>query len=240
MSSIQVLSYRRHPWVYFFLFLTANLLLSYSPLPLQGKILVGLLAIVLPFYAALRTSEPPTKGEKPVYLKEWDLPPPVWLLIPACLLLVFIRFYRFEDLFAWPNLDEGWIGTIALELSKHWTWKFFYTFGEAPPLTIWCVAGLFKLGLSPAACLWLPPVICSLLTVLTAAFASRQFFSRSFSWILSGLFAFSYWPLLLGRLCHQGIWLPLWVCLCVLLLGGFQKAKGEIERKFWVLGLGLG
>ncbi|HTC22048.1 MAG TPA: glycosyltransferase family 39 protein [bacterium] len=221
-------------------FLAANSLLSYFHFPLQVKIILGLLGVVLPLYVALRNTPLSSRNEKPPYLQELNLPLPLWLWVPGLFLVFFLRFYRFESLFDWPNLDEGWIGTIALELSRHWSWKFFYTFGEAPPLTIWCVAVLLKLGFTPAVSLWFPPALCSVSTVFLGYFAARQFFSKSFSLLCGGLLAFSYWPLLLGRLCHQGIWLPLWVCLCVLLLGGFQKAKDEKAKKVWALGLGFG
>ncbi len=240
MAGARSLSYRHNPLVYFFVFLATNTLLSYFHLSLQAKMTLGLLGVVLPFYVAFRNTTLAPRSEKPPYLHELNFSPPLWLWVLGLFLAFFLRFYRFESLFCWPNLDEGWIGTIALELSHHWTWKFFYTFGEAPPLTIWCVAVLFKLGFSPAVSLWFPPVLCSLLTVVMGFSAARRFFSKSFSLLCGGLLAFSYWPLLLGRLCHQGIWLPLWVCLCVYLLGGFQKAKNDSEKKAWALGLGFG
>jgi 4-amino-4-deoxy-L-arabinose transferase-like glycosyltransferase len=230
---------RKNRWIYFCFFTAVNFLLAYTHLSIALKLTVGLMGLLLPLYVAFRTSSL-GKRDKPAYLKELGLSPAKWLWILGISLAVFIRLYRFDSLFGWPNLDEGWIGTIALELSRHWTWKFFYTFGEAPPLTVWCVAVLLKLGFSPAVSLWFPPVVCSLLTVILGYFAARRFFSKSFSLVCGGLLAFSYWPLLLGRLCHQGIGLPLWACLCVFLLGGFQKAKEEPQKKAWAMGLGFG
>ncbi len=238
-SSSNPLSFRQNPWVYLFLFLISNTLISYSPLPLDAKLILGLVGIALPLYIALRTLAS-SRNEKPGYLSDLKFLIPVWLWAIGLFALAFLRFYKLETFPLWPNLDEGWIGTLAIELSKQWTWRFFYTFGEAPPLTIWSVACLFKLGFSPSFSLWFPPAVVSLLTVFVAYFAARQFFSKSFSLVCGGLMAFSYWSLMIGRLCHQGIWLPLWVCLCFYLLGGFQKARSVPEKTRWALGLGVG
>lgn len=199
---------------------------------------VGLLGVLLPLYVAFRTT--PSNKEKPLYLTDLKLSIPTCLLALAILGAVFLRFYKLETFPCWPNLDEGWIGTLAINLSWGWNWKFFYTFGETPPLSIWCPALLFKLGCSPAFSLWFPPAMVSLLTVFGAYFASRQFFSKTFSLVSAGLMAFSFWPLYIGRICHQGIWLPGWVCLVLFLWGRFQKAKGELSRRNWIIGLGLG
>ncbi|HUO57364.1 MAG TPA: glycosyltransferase family 39 protein, partial [bacterium] len=140
----------------------------------------------------------------------------------------------------WPTLDEGWNGILALELSKHWTWRFFYTFGQAPPLPVWTAALLLKLGWPPALCLWFPSAVVSLLTVVMGYWAARQFFSKSFSLVCGGLLAFSYWPLFLGRFCHQGIWLPMWVCGVFFLWGRYLKSNGETSQRIWAIFIGLG
>ncbi len=197
------------------------------------------MGLALPFYLALRSTSKPGLQEQPAYLRELKLFPPLLIGMVGLYSAVFLRFYRLESLFCWPNLDEGWIGTIALELSRHWSWKFFYTFGEAPPLTIWSVALLFKLGFPPAFSLWLPSALVSLLTLVTGYWAARQWFSRSFSMVGAGLLAFSYWPLLLGRLCHQGIWLPGWVCLCLGAWGGFNRAGGKSTKRNWAISMGI-
>ncbi len=238
MSSVSNLSFRRYPWVYLFTFLISNSIISFSHLPLGPKIHLALLGVALPLYIAFRTASSLKRSEKPGYLLDFKLSIPPWLWVLSLLSLVFLRFYKLETLFRWPTLDEGWNGTLAIELSKHWTWKFFYTFGDAPPLPVWCAALLFKLGASPAIALWLPSAVVSLLTVITGYFAAKQFTSKSFSLVCGGLLAFSYWPLFIGRFCHQGIWLPLWICLFVFLLGKYENAGGN--KKFWAVGLGLG
>lgn len=227
------------PWAYFLAFLAVLSLLSYMPLPALAGWALALLGLGLPLAAALRAFPPPRRIEKPSCLQELALSPPLWLWILAAAFLLFLRLDQLPDFPRWPNLDEGWIGTLALELSRHWTWKFFYTFGEAPPLTVWAVALGLKLGLPPAWSLWLPPALVSLATVVAAYATARRFFSRSFSLVFGGLTAFSCWPLFIGRVCHQGIWLPLWVLLCGWAWGGFQKAPKPAAKARWAVALGV-
>src|SRR5580692_1869296 len=104
MAGARSLSYRQNPRVYFFIFLATNGLLSYLPLSLQAKITLGLLGVALPFYVALRNIDKASRNEKPPYLNELNFSPPTWLWVSGLLLALFLRFYRFENLFGWPNL----------------------------------------------------------------------------------------------------------------------------------------
>jgi len=226
------------PWALFLLFLTVHSTLTYIPLSSTEKILLLVLGLLLPLAWAFKAT-PSSGGNSPLFDKD---PIPLrscWVLFFGISLLVFLRFYRLETLFRWPTLDEGWNGTLALLLSRHWTWRFFYTFGQAPPLPVWTAAALLKLGYSPFLSLWIPSAVVSCLTVGAGYFASREFFSKIFSVLLGGLLAFSFWPLYMGRFCHQGIWLPLWVCSSLFLLGRLRNSRGLRPRNFWALALGL-
>ena len=229
----------RNQCLYLALFFSANGLIAYAALTPQAQILCGLFGIILPLYAALRTAPRPSPGEQAFGQPDIHFYPAGWILTASILLAIALRFYKLETLFRWPTLDEGWNGTLAVELSKHWTWKFFYTFGEAPPLPVWCAALLLRLGFAPTFCLWFPSAVVSLLTVAAGYFAARQFFEKSPSLVCGGLLAFSYWPLFIGRFCHQGVWLPLWVCLCLFAWGGYLNSPGSGPRRWWSLLLGF-
>ena len=142
---------------------------------------------------------------------------------------VFLRFYKLDSLYLWPTGDEGSFGTMAIQLSQHWNWRFFYTWGQLPPLSIWASAVLLKVGCSPFTSLWFPSAFVSSLTVLAGYFAARQFFSKSLSFVFGGLLGCGYWPLSLGRLCTPGDWLPLWECACFCFLGRFLKT--DLSKK---------
>src|SRR6185295_1821727 len=156
---------------------------------------------------------------------------------------IFLRFYKLDSIFGWPTGDEGWDGTLALELSRHWTWRFFFTTGQSPPLPVWAATGLMKLGFSPFFSLWFPSALASTATLVLGYVAARQFFSKSFSLVCGSLLALSFWPLLTARIAQPGIWLPLWACACFYLLGRFLKSAPEKEgREAALLGFvtGLG
>jgi hypothetical protein len=229
----------RNRLFYLFLFFAANSLIAYSALSPAAKMAVGLFGLLLPLYVAFRTVGDPPKGQAPAYERPSDPSPSLWVWAILGAVLIFSRFWGLTTLFAWPNLDEAWNGTLALELSRQWKWKFFYTFGETPPLSIWFPALLFKLGFSPAFSLWFPPALVSVLTVAVGTLAARQFFSRSFSFLLACLFTIGYWPLYIGRLCHEGIWLPLWVCACLYFWGRFIRAQAGSSQKPWIAALGF-
>jgi tetratricopeptide (TPR) repeat protein len=220
---------------YFLVFLAANSAVSYLTLSPGTRISLGLFGLGLPLLLAFKTSKPLPASEKLICEKESLAPFPVVSILFGFALCVFFRFYKLDTLFLWPTGDEGWNGALALELSRHWTWKFFCTTGQAPPLPVWTAAGLFKLGFSPFFSLWFPSAAASTLTVVAGYFAARQFFSKSFSLVWSSLLAFSFWPLFIGRFCHQGIWLPLWVCGCLFFLGRFLKASASSKGMAAVL-----
>jgi hypothetical protein len=215
-------------WIYAGVFLLANSLLSYGSFAAIPNIIIFLTGVVLPLGWAIRRSTPAGKIE--LFQKEIFPRIPVWgwgLLVAVTL---GAHFYRLESLFAWPNKDESLMGLYSIQLSERWDWRFFYAFGQIPPLSIWASAGLFKLGCSVFFSLWFPSALVSVLTVGVACLAARQFFSDFFSFILGLFIAIGYWPFLLGRVCCEGVWLPIWVCACILFLGRFLNARPGIHR----------
>jgi hypothetical protein len=229
-------------WICAGVFLLANSLLSYGSFAAIPNIIIFLTGVVLPLGWAIRRSTPAGKIE--LFQKEVFPRIPVWAWGLLVAVVLGAHFYRLESLFIWPNRDEGLAGFYGIQLSENWNWRFFYAFGQIPPLSIWASAGLYKLGCSGFFSLWFPSAWVAVLTVGVAVLAARQFFSKSVSFILAFLFALGYWPFLLGRVCSEGIWLPIWVCACILFLGRFLKARPGFNRvqeaSFLGLVLGLG
>ncbi len=227
------------PWACFLAFLVTHSILTYLPLSPVAKWLCLALGFLLPFYAAFKTLKPHPSDTTPLTGKDLWSYPSCWVLFLGIFLCVFLRFYKLGSLFRWPTSDEGWNGILAIALSHHCTWRFFYPFGQAPPLPVWTTAGLWKLGFSPFLCLWLPSAVVSVLTVFAGYFAAREFFSKTFSLLCGALMAFSFWPLYLGRFCHQGIWLAPWFCACLFLLGRVRNAEAPNTRNMWAAVLGV-
>ena len=218
-------------------------LLSYGPFPLWTKVALFALGIAAALLWGLSSgfSSGPADFQS-LYQRELfpRLPAAALALLAAG--AVFIRFYDLTSLSPWPGLDESLLGMFAIRQSEAWSWKFFYTFGQVPPLPIWSTALLLKAGCGFLFSLWFPPALVSTLTVLLGYAAARRFFSKSFALLLGGLLGFSYWPFLIGRISHQGGWVPLWAFLCLYLLGRFlQAAPGFSQRKeAALLGLATG
>lgn len=217
---------------------TVNALLSHGNIPLIGKGFLLALGLLLPLILWARSTGAPrtTAAFDGNALPPMTLP----LLFVLAALALGLRFAKLTTLFLYPTLDETNVGSFAIALTEKWDWRFFYTFGQVPPLPVWTTALLLKAGASPLFSFWFPSAVVSALTVVAGFFAAREFFPRSFALLAAGLLAFGYWPLLMGRVCHNGIWLPLWFCGCLYFLGRFLKApgKGAAVRLGFAAGLG--
>jgi 4-amino-4-deoxy-L-arabinose transferase-like glycosyltransferase len=226
-------------WIIFLVLTLSSFLVSYFPFSLPVKACLFLGGVLLPLMVQAGKKQSTGPNEIPFYQGEFLAPPRGWGWLFLALAVLFLRFWKISSLFLWPLGDEGLNGASALELSRHWNWTFFYTSGQAPPLPIWASTFLLKLGCRPLFSLWFPSAIASTLTVAAGTFAARQFFSRSFTLVCGCLLAFSYWPLFIGRICHQGSWVPCWTCGCLYLLARFLKSGTETNRRREAFYLGL-
>ncbi len=227
----------RSPLFYFGVWASANGLLSYGSLPLSARLWIGLTGILLP-WAFYRMERPKQKGgTDPFELKSFNVPK--GLVFIALGLALFFRFYRLTDLSLWPDKNEGIFGSNAVESSIHWDLPFFFSVGDDPPFYRFLQAVFFKWVPPSLLSLWLLPALLSSATLFAAYAASKQFFSRSFSLLLAGLFALGFWPLYLGRFSMIGVLLLLWECLALGFWGAFLKARSSLARKITMAGLGL-
>lgn len=231
----------RNRWLYFSVFLVGNSIISFlgPQLPFYPLFALGILFVALPIFIAWRTSGSSEIDRPLIYKQEFFTHIPWFIPLALFGICIFLRFYRLETLYYWPNSDEGWTLINAVELAKHWDWKFFYTSAEVPPLTLWAVAAMFKTNAPTFFSLWFPAAVVSCLTVASGYFAARQYFSKSLALIVGCLFGFSYWPLFIGRTCLQGPWLPLWVCLVLWVLGKFLKLEPSQPRGKLLILLGF-
>jgi tetratricopeptide (TPR) repeat protein len=220
---------------FFFLVFAGGLsALSRGPLPPEWKLGVGVAVMSLFLWLLLRNGSMgfPTASAltgEPVGFNPW-------LLVFLAILMVLLRFWKLTSLVAWPGPDESLCGLRAMQLCEKWEWRLFF-FQQATPL-VWASAAVFKLSHSGFLCLWLPSAAISVLTVPAAVLCARTCGTKSRGWILGCLFAFSYWPLFLGRTCQTGILLPGWECLGFYGLCAYGRA-GEKAKGRWAALLGL-
>jgi hypothetical protein len=224
-------------WVLFFVFIFANCLLAYESLSGSAKGWIFIFGLILPWIAGISSRK--SRDSKALFYTEtfsMESPKLVFILLAAAL---FLRFYHLTHFYLWPNGDESLHGFLAIPLITKWDWQFFYTVGEHPPLLIWSLVPLFKFFNSPFFNLWFFPAIFSFIAVPTGYWASRQYFSKSFSLLFGFLLAFSFWPLYFGRFCHQGIFTPFWELSGFLLSAFFIKAHSERRKMIFSFCLGL-
>ncbi len=224
-------------WTLFIIFTFVNCLLAYEPFSYSTKgwlIVLGLIGPWMAGFSPFRSSE----QRSSFYTETFSCDFHWWVLVLLFVSLLF-RFYHLTHFYLWPNGDEALHGFLAIPLISKWNWQFFYTVGEHPPLLIWFLVPFFKFIDSPFFDIWFLPAFFSSIAVPVGYWASRQFFSKSFSWLFGFLLAFSFWPLYSGRFCHQGLFTPFWELLGFLLLAFFIKTQSKSRKVIWAFCLGL-
>jgi len=170
------------------------------------------------------------RDEKYVY-PHW-----VWyFIIIAGLFLRSLRFWAFPK---WPLFDEASSIQFALELNRHWDWRFFYTDGQIPPLLIWATGILLKVSQNYFFSLEFPNFFVSCLTLLAVFGVSRRFLSETLSFLSTAFLALGYWPIYLQGLTIQAICLPLWEMGVIFLLAETVKKGWANCSGLWIFILG--
>ena len=227
----------RRPWVNFSVFLLANSLLSWAPVPWTWRLCLGGLGFVLFFLWALKN--PAESGSPPPWGRECLGPVPVPILGLLLFCALVARTVHLTSIPVWPLTDEGANGFFALQLDHQWHWNLFFDYDHLPPLFFWYLALFFKFFPPSLASLWLATLPVTLLTLILGYFACRCFFSKSLSLLWACLWAFSFWPLYIGKFSVPPVLIPLWECGCLLLLGLWVRALPGRPHPAIPLGLGL-
>jgi 4-amino-4-deoxy-L-arabinose transferase-like glycosyltransferase len=227
------------PWILFALFTFSTSFLAYFHLPLTWELELFFLGLVVPWVAALWTNAGNGSKGKPLFLEETYPRPPFIFLSLLFLLTAFLRFYRLTDLSLWPLTDEAKSGYFSMKLAEGGAFQLLYDFSQLPPLYIWLQGLFFKLFGVSLSSLWCLPALLSLLTVPAAYFAARNYFSKSFSLLVTTLMAFSFWPLYVGRFSHPGGLLLLWECLTFWVAGLWMRRTKPEGQKKWAFLLGV-
>ncbi len=229
------------PWRTFLVFLLANALLSYFPLPPAMRWAVGGFGILLPFLLSLGISPSVTTADPPLYQRDFFPDPPSWIWFLLGGAAILGRFFALTSFAVWPNYDDGLMSYYALDLCRHWKWTLFFGVNQTPPLYLWGLGLVYKLFGPSLLSLWLFPAVLSLLTVPLGYWAARRYFSKSFSLIIVFLLSLGFWPIFIGRFSQMAVLVVLAECGALALLGWFLKYPRLTTNLGWVwLGLGVG
>src|SRR5580693_1020257 len=109
-----------NPWPYFSVFLASHTLLSYFQLPMEAKLCIVLMGLILPLWLAFKSYPTSQDPVQPLDLGEFLPPVPPWLWVAVGSLAVFVRFYKLTTLSVWPHFDEAYLDYFALEFSQKW------------------------------------------------------------------------------------------------------------------------
>jgi len=225
-----------HPRAYFGVFLSANLLLAYSPLGLSLKCFVGMAGILAPLALAFLTA-PPSKGEIPGSGGPAAWPSWVWAL--ALSLAAGLRLFWIPTLTAWPMWDDASWSYYSIGQAHDWHWRLFYSSESDPPLFFWTQALFYKLVPPSLASLWLFPALLSVLALAAGAWALRRWFPSSLSSYGILILAFGFWPLFVGSFSQMMVLFLAWEWLCLGLLGLGWGSKDARRRLWAAFGLGI-
>ncbi len=164
----------------------------------------------------------------------------LWVLAVLAFLMFFLRFSRLSSFSTWPSTDDGWFGAYALDLYEKWNWNLLFGYIKFPAINFWPQVLLFKAFGPSLFSLFLLPALLSVLIVFFAYFAAREYFSKSFSILCSSIAAFSFWPLLVGRIPGGGGAIPVLELVVLVLVGRMLKSETGNKRLGLALLLGVG
>ena len=223
---------------FFLLLLITHILASISSFSLIDRQSLWISGILTSFLWIKQTDKKQAEFHNSRQSKK-EAPYPSWAWVLLIAIGIFLRSLRFWAFPHWPLFDETSILQFALELNRHWDWKFFYTDGQIPPLLIWATAILLKIFQNSFLALELPVFLVSCLTLLAGWGAARRFLPEKWAYLSTAFLALAYWPLYLQSLSIQAICLPVWeIGVFFLLAETFKKESNW----FWIgiLGAWLG
>src|SRR5581483_1742139 len=227
------------PRVYFAFFLVMNSLLAYSTDSLSITFWGGCLGALVPLALILFLKRNVRGDREPLWEKEVvSMPMERWALFLLSSVVVS-RLAGLTSLSAWPMPDDATFAYYSVELSQRWSWRFFFTQAQAPPLFNWCMAFFYRLSAPGLFSLWLFPALVSILTFAAGAWGVRKYFSRSFSFLFLSVGALDFWLQYTGRFCMPTGFCLFWEILALTLLAHFLKAPAGQNRKYAAFALGL-
>jgi hypothetical protein len=142
----------------------------------------------------------------------------------------------------WPTGDEALQAFLGLHLSNHWEWRYFYTVGQHPPLSIWISA--FLLSWFPSAHFFFGScsALVGLLTLWVWTTSIRKFLPRDLGVMFGALMALSFWPVFSGEFYLQMV--PLFEGMVLWAAGQYFERTDRIQKRWmafiWGTLTGLG
>lgn len=230
-------------WVLFFFSLAVNALLAWGPWTDPQRLWLFPLGLALQVTLGLRLASLVPGKKDPLSRMDPPLAPtPSWWAALA-LAGLFLRFFGLESLSVWPSWDDSYNAYFAIRSAEHFQGGLFYGSQQSLPLSNWLQGSFFKIVTPSPFSMWFYCAFFSACAVPLGYLAARQYFSRSFSFLLTMLLATGFWPVFWGKFNTNFSCVNLaWELLLLFALGRLLKPlkKGEAPRPAFLLGLGAG
>ena len=225
-------------WLFLGAFTLMNGLWAFLPLSIPWRIGLGVFGLVVTILLAFRFKASVGREER-LFRGEFLTYPPLWVISLVILAAGLLRFIDLTGLSLWPLTDEAKSGYYSIQWASQGSVQLIYDFSQLPPLYIWLQGIFFKLFGVSLFSLWFFPALLSILTVALAYEATRVHFSKSFSLLFSGLVAFSFWPLYVGRFSHPGSLLLAWEFLVFWMAGVLARSSRARHAQLYGFLFGL-
>jgi 4-amino-4-deoxy-L-arabinose transferase-like glycosyltransferase len=233
------LNFQYHPWVWFGFLAFISAIISYVPLSLTGQIGFFFLGFLPVFVLAVLNRQAQIHKRDFSWTLEFLPSFPTWVWLCLIGLAIYLRFFRLDTLSTWPIADEGRTSLFAIYQARNWEWNLLYGFNQLPPFFYWFFALFYKIFQPSLTTLWLFPALLSVAILGLGYWTARIFFSKSYVLITTGLLAFSFWPLYVGRFAAEGLLVLFWELLTLPWLGYFLKARTNRQQRNYGLLLGI-
>jgi len=223
-----------HPWTYFSVFLISNMVLSFVPLTPALKCSIIIFALLFPWFIGLvAVSQKPVEGPNPLA----DAKVPLGIGLTVLFLFLGSRFYHLTTLPFWPIPDEGLTCFLAIGQNSQWHWDPLFGESHIESLILWLLAFLFKFEHPSLFSMRVFPALISMITIGTAYWAARQYYSRWFSLLFFCLLGFSFFEWTLNRMITSPALVLLFLCAAFGFLGKIRKEKDSFKRNLWFIPL---
>ena|GEM_PF-7088502 len=232
------ISYR--PRILFLFLFPVLSYIAYCGLDWVPKVQLFLIGVLLPIFFSgwILIRKPPVSVETQPFWKVEFLPPlPLWIWLTLAGLLLGVNLYKFGQVPFWPLMDEGTFALYAKDLSQHWKWRLLSGDFQAEPLFLWIYALFFKLFGVSLLNMRIFPILINGFTLGVLYLATREYFSKSLTFVLLALYGFNFWTLVDSRQALQSNLVPLWVFLVLFLLSRYDHVNSV---RGWNLGFLLG
>jgi len=217
-------------WIYFFIFLFSNSLLSYASLPDSIRLIIVFAGIMIPLVMGIWNAFRQKIPYSAALQSTSSFAPSQSLVFIFLALLLLTRIYHLTSLPFWPISDEGILSSLVLRLNKHWNWDLLQGEIRLEALFSWICFLFFKWMTPSFFAIRFIPGLFSVLTGLIAYWTACKYFPNSWAFLFAWFCSFSFWAFSLSRFFMPTILVPLVELAALGSFAAFLSSKSSFRR----------